>query len=299
METMLTHKHDDLIDEPAPNSAEVAPGVYVVRPRPVGFSAKLLPPLLLVILGAGFLIYRSTASDWRGVFALFSRSPRAMVSKPVAKQAPLLALNDAPKTEEPQPVAPAVTKEEPAKAKAEVPVNPLEDIKREAEKTKEKIAELEKLKEEEKAKQDSTSRQRQNMPRDRMIAAQRELLKRQMAWMAEIQERQMREMADMQRRFLGRDFAGMPFPAFPDMDMGINNGGFLPGMPPRGLRNAPAPPQPQPGDDGKEIVRKTPEGVTKFRRFQGPNGSQGFIYEFRSNTPQAKVPPPPEPKRFD
>ncbi len=88
----------------------------------------------------------------------------------------------------------------------------------------------------------------------------------------------MRDMADMQRRFLGRDPAGMPFPAFPGMNMGMNNGGFLPGVPPRGLRNAPAPPQPQPGDDGKEVVRKTPEGVTKFRRFQGPpNGSQGFI----------------------
>ncbi len=65
---MLTHKHDDLIDQPAPNSAEVAPGIYVVRPGPVGFSATLLPPLLLVILGAGFLIYRSAASDWRRRF---------------------------------------------------------------------------------------------------------------------------------------------------------------------------------------------------------------------------------------
>ncbi len=133
-----------------------------------------------------------------------------------------------------------------------------------------------------------------------MIAAQRELLKRQMAWMAEIQERQMRDMADMQRRFLGRDLAGMPFPAFPDMDMGMNNGGFLPGVhSPEELRNAPAPPQPQPGDDGKEVVRKTPEGVIRFRRFQGPNGLQGFVQEFRSNGFQAEVPPPPEPKRFD
>ncbi len=177
-----------------------------------------------------------------------------------------------------------------------MPVNPLEDIKREAEKTREKIAELEKLKEEEKAKQESTSRQRRNVPRDRMIAAQRELLKRQMAWMAEIQERQMRDMADMQRRFLGRVLAGMPFPAFPDMDMGMYNGGFLPGVPPRGLRIAPAAlPNLSLAMTARRVVRKTPRRASpSSAACRVPSGSWGFIYEFRSNTPQAEIPPAAE-----
>lgn len=295
--------------EPVSDAAEVAPGVYIVRHRPSGISGGLLPPLLLVILGAGFLVYRSTASDWQGIFALFSGSSRA-AARAAVTEPPALALNDPPKpvpAEIPKPAAPAPSpaleapKAEPPQPKEE-PANPLEDIKREAEKTKEKIAELEKLKEEEKAKQDSTAPRRRNQPndRDRMIAAQRELLRRQMAWMTEMQERQMREMADMQRRFMGRDFAGMPMPSFPGIDMG--NGGFRPGPPPltphRGLRGAQPPPQPG-NPDGKEVVRKTPEGTTRIRRFQGPNGSGGVIFEFRSNPKPADVPPPPEPGRID
>jgi hypothetical protein len=302
-------------DDRAPDATEVAPGVFVVRHRPVGFSAGLVPPLLLVILGASFLVYRSAASDWRGIFALLSGPSRD--SAPLVKEAPALVLNDPPKPEAAEvavaaaaaPAAPAdASKDEPVKPKVTEPANPLEDIKREAEKTKEKIAELERLKEEEKTKQDRTAPARKKLPtlreqklaeqRDRMIAGQRDLLRRQMSWMAEMQERQMREMANMQRRFMSRDFAGMPFPRFD----GMADGGFLPGrqpqVPPRGLGNAPWPPQPGNLDD-KEVVQKTPDGVRKFRRFQGPNGAQGFTFEFRSNDPLGVIPPPPEPKKFD
>jgi hypothetical protein len=308
------------------DSAEVAPGVFVVRSRPSGFSAGLLPPLLLVMLGANFLVYRTVASDWRGVFALFSRSSPI----PVAKEAPALVLNDPPKPAVPElvapvpepvapvpepvapvvPAAPEVAKEEPIKPKVEPPANPLEDIQREAEKTKEKIAELEKLKEEEKAKQDSTATERQKLPTqmDRMLAARQRAVERMLADQPEllrgplgaIVEGQMREMAEMPRRFMGRDFGNLPQPPFPGLDMG--NGGFPPGQQPRrapwGLNNTPQPPQP--GNlNGKEVVRKTPEGTTTVRRFRGPNGSQGMMFEFRSNNPRAAVPPPPEPRRFD
>ena len=96
-------------------------------------------------------------------------------------------------------------------------------------------------------------------------------------------------MADMQRpRFLGRDGG-----------MGLNMPPMM-GMPmPRGRVFAfpPIPPGPGPdaANDEGEVVRRTPEGVTRLRRFRGPNGN-GFVWEFRSSTVNGKpVLPPPGP----
>ena len=58
------------IDAEGTAGTEISPGIFVVNQRPTSLSAKLLPPLFLIVLGAGFLAYRSAVADWRGISAL-------------------------------------------------------------------------------------------------------------------------------------------------------------------------------------------------------------------------------------
>src|SRR4051812_46331890 len=56
------------------------PAVIVVPYRAGRQSAKLLPPILLVLLGTGFLAYRARSSDWRGISAFFEAPPRVSLA---------------------------------------------------------------------------------------------------------------------------------------------------------------------------------------------------------------------------
>ena len=67
-------------------ASRVADDEWIVVPyRPGRHSAKLLPPILLVLLGTAFLTYRARSSDWRGVSLLFETRPKpAVVPDPPA-----------------------------------------------------------------------------------------------------------------------------------------------------------------------------------------------------------------------
>ena len=64
-------------------------GVIVVPYRAGQASAKLLPPLLLVVLGAGFLAYRARSPDWRGASSFFDAPSKAKSSRPPPTQPPV------------------------------------------------------------------------------------------------------------------------------------------------------------------------------------------------------------------
>lgn len=313
------------------------PDVIIVPYRPARGAAKLLPPVLIVVLGVGFLAYRSRSADWRGLSALFERRPAPVRSQPPTTPAPPPA--DAPVLGQADP-APAPDKEkEKEKEKGEGQekpkvagaaqdqaakpgdADPLDDIQREAEKTKQRLAELEKHKEREAQKLDETADERERADRlarrdgiDRQIGAMQEQLRRQMA---EMQRRAMESMAEMERDFGGgrmpRGFAMPPgfalprgFGGIPDLERRLFNGlppgpfGMLgPGM------IAPQPGRPQPGRD--RVWRDPRGGVGRFREFQGPGGLRGLEFLWQGGDPAAlddDAPPPPAPRpqrgrRFD
>ena len=89
-------------DTERPVDGPIQPGVYIVTQRPSSLSIKLLPPLFLIALGAGFLVYREAAADWRGISAL------ADWFEP-AKHAPVVA--QAPVPDKPAPPAVALNTE--------------------------------------------------------------------------------------------------------------------------------------------------------------------------------------------
>ena len=144
-------------------------------------------------------------------------------------------------------------------------MDPLEDIRREAEATRERIAGLEKLKEQEARKlHEDADRRGRPGPINRRGAApprptwssegsgrQSELLRRQLAAMAQLQVRQMERMAEIQRGFFN-DRRRMPWPV-------------------------PPPPRPD--------FLPPPGGVARLREFQGPNGMRGFRIEFGPGGP--------------
>jgi hypothetical protein len=221
--------------------------------------------------------------------------------------------------------APEKTKEGDNKdaAKGQQPQTPpkdeaLEDIKREAEKTKERIAELEAFKEREAKKLEETAEERardelqarRNNRRfgraippaqiEAMIRAQQEQLARLMDEMRRgamgdmdaLQRRQAERFSELERRFfngrMGQPFAGpmpMPMPGF----------GPLPG--PDGGRM----------EKGVERLWRDPRGgVARLREFRGPGGMRGFELHWRGGLAEAQdgdreddVPPaPPRPDRL-
>ena len=286
------------IDTERPAKSEISPGVYVVTQRPASLSTKLLPPLLLVMVCAGFLAYRNASADWRGISVLtewFSGPASTARLEPPVSVPPALALNTEPEKPPAEP-APETTQVEPA---PKVEIDPLGDIQRESEKEKARIAELEKIKAREEEKfaateaQRRTEQQREKLRKrhgidPRHLAQiqdmQREIMRRHQEMFERLNLENMDAMADMRKRFLGRDFPivpGMPMPGL----------GF-------GLGMIPPPPMPGAGDgkDNEEVVQRTPDGgIIRFRRSQGPNGATGFELHFRSGNGNKSVPPPPRP----
>lgn len=295
--------------------------VIVVADRPGRGSAKLLPPILIVMLGLGFLAYRSRSSDWRGVSALFER--RTTPVAPPEKGTLVARADPAPPVPTPTP-APEKAKEGSDKnAAKEPPQTPpkdeaLEDIRREAEKTKERIAELEAFKEREAKKLEETAEERardelQARRQNRrfgmaippaqieaMIRAQQEQLARLMDEMQRgamgnmdaFQRRQAERFSEMERRFFnGR--MGQPFAA--PMPMPMPGFGPLLG-PDRGRM-----------EKGAERLWRDPQGgVARLREFRGPGGMRGFELHWRGGPAEAQngdqgndvPPPPPRPDRL-
>lgn len=311
------------------------------RPRADRDTALWLPPVIVFMLGTAFLGYRSFVSDWRGVSALFEEIPAAQPMEPSRDgegDAPKLAqadatepdvtskpTNDAPPAQPPletdgpkladnsdvqsqddahprdAEVAPG-----PAKPVEPASVDPLDDIRREAEKTRERIAELERIKKkeeeklaqtEEERRQDDQANRRQNL--EKQLEAHRKLFERQVAMMEEFQKRSMEQFEQMEREFLaGRGLPEMPnFGRLP-RGFGAMPPGFFgpPRIVPPHLNRAPrlAPP---PGQRLPEEIKRMPDGtVGRFREFQGPNGMRGFVFQYNSeDQPPNDTPPPPAP----
>jgi hypothetical protein len=283
-------------------------GVIVVPHRDGGSSAKWLPPLFLVMLGAAFLAYRASASDWRGfsfeqIASLWSSQPAAKVEapKPPAATAPELALNNessppVPETKSaPKPHAVAKTgADTPKEADPKASVDPLEDIRREAEKTKEQIAKLEKLKEEESKKLADTADERRLADRNgrrgmaiKQLEEQQRRFEQQIAQLEAMHRRQFAQMFQRQRDAM-RQF-------------GMGGRSDVPG-PGRMVR---------PGA-GRGLVAPPPDlfmglprnGDAEVREFFGPGGVHGFEMRwqgrFRNGFPMEPKPeevpaPPPAP----
>jgi len=308
---MMTDRHERT-GRPAAISAALPvehdqPAVIIVPYRPGGHSARLLPPILLVLLGAAFLAYRARSPDWRGASALFESRPKlASIPNPArAAEPPARVAEPAPTVPEAKPVASTEFKRsedprerekgaKPAGPKREV--DPLEDIRREAETTRQRMAELEGHKEREARKLDETADERQRADRidrrfrprfragqvapeqvEKMLREQGEQLRRQMDLMALRQRRQMEQMASMQRGL------------FPD-----HGPTFYP-PPPLPLPRFPADPGP---------FRPAPAGgMTRLHEFRGPDGTRVFRFQFRRGggppADEDPPPPPPPPRKFD
>ena len=280
-------ERESAIDTEQAARAEISPGVFVVSQRPTSLSAKLLPPLFLIVLGVIFLAYRSAVADWRGISALTNWYGRAVEAPEPIPPAPVtptppptsaLALNT-------EPVKPVEEAPEPPKVAPEpkIEIDPLADIQRESEKEKSRIAELEKMKAREEEKFAATEDQRRMDQKQKQLERrrinpqqlaqiqkmQRELILQHQELFEQLTRQQMEAMADMQQRFLGRGFPNMP---------GIPGPGFGFGL---------TPPAPRPGaQDGAE---------TRFQRFNGHNGASGFVWQFRMGNANGPVPLPPPP----
>ncbi|MCA1686049.1 MAG: hypothetical protein LC745_08705 [Planctomycetia bacterium] len=259
-------------------------GFIVVPYRPGRQSAKLLPPILVVMLGTAFLAYRARVSDWRGLSSLFEPRPgmaaAASVVPPVAQMADVPAVVVTAPRPEPAPTAgKAEPKPEPRPAAGNA-ADPLDDIRREAEATRERIVGLENLKEQEARKLDEAAARPRDDRRnrkfgvrpvplepieiDRMIRVREEQTRRQIA---EFQRRESDLIAAMERDFFNA----------------------------RGRMRTPPPPPPLPIRDfpvepGR--VRRPPAGaVARFRVSRGPNGLR--LERYPGGPADADIPPPP------
>src|SRR5262249_23794448 len=144
-------------------------------------------PLLVVLIGTSFLAYRANSQEWRGFTALFEPSawawhwpskapetrpspPALALTTPKARPAP-----DALEPAKPKPPkrdsADAPNAQPPAPATPKPDADPtLEDIRREAEKTRERLAELERIKEEEEKRLQETEKERRQADRQDQLA---------------------------------------------------------------------------------------------------------------------------------
>lgn len=296
---------DDFKADRAGQTAD-EPEVIVVPYRAGKGSALFLPPLLILMLGAAFFVYRARSSDWRGISPLFETAP----AKPAAETPTTeLALKTEPSPPPQLPVSPEAPKE-PSKAQEQQPdavpepptpkppeVDPLDDIRREAEKTRERIAELEKLKEQASRKLDETADEREQADRlahlknknqkgipprglQRLHDAQREQLA--------MFEQQIARMEQFHRQQLRR--------------WGLNDREFFNGRMPRLV---PSPPSPMSGFGmglGPDLsrFRQGPDGI--FR--PAPGGARESFWGFRQGNPPAadagnEPPAPPQPRVID
>lgn len=290
-----------------PPARAVDPGVIVVPHRPGGFSPLLLPPFLIVLLGAGFLAYRVQTPDWRGLTWSWNRPNSG--SRLLPQLGPALALETQPAPALPSPSEPAETKGKPQpepETAEKKEIDPLDDIQREADKTRERIETLEKLKlEQDKKLAENEGQRRADEPwffrgrgmamnpdqLRRMIEAQRAIFEQQMAMMEQFQQRQLERMSPRQRDFFGQGKKGnlpgpmaMPFPMLRGNALTPFGEGFM----------------------------AIPEAAgPQFREFRGPNGQRGFElrWQTRRVNPGMKpdaagaqpppAPPRPEPRVFD
>lgn len=319
-------------DHDALAQSSTDPEILVVKEKPASGSAYLLPPLLIVLLGTAFLAYRTRADNWQGLSELFASGWTAPAKTPDVKDEPkAITLLDTPPARAttppsgeldlgPEPANPAAEPEILAGDAVE------KDIQAEAQKTRERIAELERLKAQEAKELAETADERRQADRqapkrprfalrglppgeiEKMIEAQRAQLQEQLAWVAKIHERELKEMAEMQRRFL-RDGFDSPNPNWPPQGLAL----------PRPRLGAPLLPRaaaPRGGENkpGDRVIRTPDGGLARLREFQSANGTRGFEWQWtpgqgRQNAaprrkffPGDDTPPPPEPKpqrRFD
>ena len=237
-------------------------------------GARLWPPLVILILGGTFLGYRASSSDWRGISTFFETTRRGGVVR--VQELPKGELGKLARNSRAGEV-------KVAEEKAEGPVrlkesDPLEEIRRESEKTKERIAGLEKLKEGETRRLDETAKERERKDRvaqggldgrelDRMLAIQRGMLREQMAWMGRMQRENSGRMGALDRDFFGGGMA-MPFAMPMPMPPGVPR---FEGM--------------EPGADGIFRMPRGGVGVGRLRRFDVAGG-RGFVWEFRQRRPE-------------
>ena len=300
----------DLADNP-PNPEPKpgpAPGVFIVREGRAS-SGRLLPPVLIVLAGATFLAYRSGRADWRGLDAFRRWSwPTITWTPPAAgKAGPRAGATHVPRIQPTPAPGPslALKAPEPSPKPADAPrdkaaseADPLDEITREAERTKGRIAELERAKAEEARRLDETADERREAdrasrgrPRLRLPGGipadldklMREMQREQSAQFEAFERDARKQMEQMRRNFLGGRMPGMPGPGmgFP-FDRGNARGGFG-GWPP---------------------------GVT-IRESRGPGGVRRFEMRWGNvprpprpdNDENDDVPPPPvpqpEPRRID
>lgn len=291
------------------------PDVIVVPLRPGRSTWPLVPPLLVVILGAGFLAYRASARDWRGASRLYEAlagltpgPAQVRPAEPPAKALPKAEKPPVPKSEVVTAVTPAPAAEAKPKPKATPEPDPLADIEREAEATRKRTAELESFKEKEAQKLAETEDERRRADRreqrdrmfgrglalppefEKMVRRQQEFIDGQVAAML---GRQQAEMDEFRKRFFDGHAQGFALgpqanpaapPVWPPMQPGFPR-------PPARRRNG--------GDAPREGVFRTPDGgVGRFRQFQGPGGA-GFELHWQSGGGTADAPPPPRPRVVD
>ncbi len=307
--------------EPPPSHSETSSsGVIVVPYRPTSsVVAKLLPPLLIMLMGAGFLAYRTRAADWRGLYALLDSSirpkfaplPKAAATKQSAQTTstpqptafPPVAKVD-PKPEEPKFAPKSVAPATPELSKAD----PIDDIAREAEKTKDKIAALKKLKERASEQLDQTAQSRERadsqkpkqprfrreIPADELEQQLHDLMAQGMGLKPGEIDKRMRNqneqffhlLEQMQRR-------QMAFLDEMQRDIFENARPARRIRPPAGFPPAAAMPRPLPWPG----FVPNGNGNAQFREFRGPNGMRGFEMRWRDRgrDDMLKPPPPPEP----
>lgn len=305
-------------------------GIIVVTQRPGNAAARLFPPLLIVLIGMGFLAYRSSAREWRGLpgwldartwarpaarpeFALDVRKPRTLAE---------IERDEARASAKPE-VAPEDKKAPEIAAPLGAPeVDTAGDIEREAEATRKRTEELQKAKDLEAQKLAETEDERRaadpgrrrgprmlfrggmagGFPRggpadlQKMMEAHRQMMERQMEAIMNGQQKDMeefRQFLDAQRPRQGR---GQGFAFGPALPPPMNP--WPPQLMPRFGRNPQAPGAANGAEPAEEVFRVPGGGVGRIRRFQGPNGmGQGFEFHLQQGPDDADpVPPPPPPR---
>jgi hypothetical protein len=282
--------------------ADPEPVVIVVPYRPARLGWKFVPPFLILFLCVGFLGYRASNRNWRGVFGLFDRGTWTWFRRPGATlPAPEFARSTPPETLFPPPetLAEVAGTGQPGAETDKATA----DIEREAEENRKRIAELERMKEAEARKLTETEDQRRQEARpgrfglppaeiERRLAILREqqrrqmdeMMRRQMAWVDDMQRRQRQDVESYRHRFFG----DVPGAADPGQPFAMP---WPPAMPPLG------PAQPDPGAPPRARRFRTPDGGDGWlRESHGPDGSMRFELRWRSSSRDDLPVTPPRPK---
>jgi hypothetical protein len=221
----MSNSPDSTVRRKHRKSTKREPEPIVVIPLPRHRSGwwRFVPPLLLLLLCTGFLVFRARARDWLGLTGLVDRalwSWRHVSGESPTLTSPVRGPNGA-KADPAEPGQP------PSNADIE------DDIAREAEHTRQRIAELERIKEQEANRLAATADQRrqQDAPRarprrpvltrdeiERQLAVQRRLLHQQLeemrrlqlAWVQETYRRQGLGLEPSRQHFRGDSNGASP-----------------------------------------------------------------------------------------